>query len=93
MTKSDVRRSVNTPLEAHGPYIISFGIVLELFNLYKKDREKAMDLYKKIIKHPSLDDEFLRLLMIENELPLFEHVGEEAKIINADLASEYSKRM
>ena len=93
MDRNDVYAALNTPIKANGPYIISFGIVLELFNLYKRDKDKAMYLYKKIIKYPSLGDEFLRLLSIENELPLFEHLREEAIQINADVASEFNMRM
>ena len=92
MSRSDVYRSLNTSIKAAGPYIISFSIVLELFNLYKKDKNKAMYLYKKIVKTPSLSDEFLKLLVLENELPLFEHLREETMQVNANLASEFNMR-
>jgi hypothetical protein len=92
MSRSDVYRALNTSIKVAGPYIISMGIVLELFNLYKRDKDKAMHLYKKIVKTPSLSDEFLKLLVLENELPLFEHLREETMQINANLANEFNMR-
>jgi hypothetical protein len=92
MSRKDVYRSLNTSIKDVGPYIVSLGISIELFNLYKKDKGKAIALFKKIIKTPSLSDEFLKLLVLENELPLFKNLRAEAIQINANLADEINKR-
>jgi hypothetical protein len=89
MTRSDVRESIGIDVTDEGPYVISFAIVMELLNLYKKDKDKALYLYKKLISIPPTEDPLVTLLKYENDLCGFEHLATEY----SEISQEYKKQL
>ena len=90
--KNLARQIIVSSLLKEGPYIISLIVVLELLHQYKEDKEKALYEYKKHILSNSSTDSYFSLLKIDSELPLFNHLEEEAYSITKVIKNEIKKK-
>ena len=92
MNRNDIRAAINTDIDDSGPYIISFAVALELYNLYKKDRDKALYLFKKIISAPHTEESMLTLLRFKDELCGFEHLSTEYSTITQECKKQLTRK-
>lgn len=69
---------LDTHITDDGDYVISYLTVLELFHLYKRDKEKALKIYEEILRCPYNED--LHSL-VSSHLDLGKNTAEEANEI------------
>lgn len=48
--------ALEATLEEEGVYVLSYIVAIELLNIYKKDKNKALELYKNFIRIPANED-------------------------------------
>lgn len=53
LRKSDFKRIVDVTLELQGVYILSYIAALELLYIYKRDKKKALELFKGLLRIPA----------------------------------------
>ena len=76
--RDDFNIITDTNIYDDGPYVICFAIAMELFYMYKKNPEVAIQRYKSFLKSPEgIDD----LLFIQQNIDINSHLREETKII------------
>lgn len=80
---------LSTTIEDEGIYVISYIVALELLNIYKKDKKKALDLFKKFLKYPANED--ILSFVVEN-IPMNHHAAEEANVVLSQFSKELKKR-
>lgn len=80
---------LSTTIEDQGVYVISYIVALELFNLYKKDKKQALELFKAFLKYPAKED--ILTFVIEN-FSINEHASEEAALVLSSFDKELRKR-
>lgn len=81
--------ALSTTIEDEGIYVISYAVALELLHIYKDDKKKALELFKRFLKYPAKED--ILTFVVEN-IPLNEHASEEANIILSKFNKELKKR-
>lgn len=81
--------ALSTTIEDEGIYVISYTVALELLHIYKEDKKKALELFKRFLKYPAKED--ILTFVVEN-IPLNEHASEEANIILSKFTKELKKR-
>ncbi len=92
MNRNDVRRGIGKDIDDDGSYITSLVVSLELFNLYKKDKDKALYLFKKIISAPYTEEPMQTLLKYEKELCGFEHLSTEYSTITQECKMQLTRK-
>ena len=80
---------LSTTIEDQGVYVISYVVALELFNIYKRDKKKALDLFKKFLKYPANED--ILAFVVEN-ISINKHAQEEAGLVLSKFNKELNKR-
>lgn len=80
--------ALDTYIDDQGMYIVSYMVAIELLHIYKKDKEKALSLYEKILRIPYEEDIDAAICEL---LPLGEHLEEEAVQIIDGLAHSLKK--
>jgi predicted nucleic acid-binding protein len=80
---------LNTTIEDQGVYVISYIVALELFNIYKKNKKEALELFKKFLKYPANED--ILTFVVEN-ISINEHASEEAGLVLSKFNKELKKR-
>ncbi len=81
MDKECFENTLLTTIEEEGVYVISFIVALELFSIYKKDKKKALELFKGFLKYPANQD---ILVYVKENFELNKHVnGEIGNILNS----------
>lgn len=80
---------LETTIDDNGTYIISYMVAIELFHIYKVDKEKAFELYEKILRIPYGKDVYKTLNQMFN---LGEHLEEESLEIINNLSLSLQKR-
>lgn len=84
----DVDESLDTYINSCGQYIIAYLVATELLNLYKRDKKKALEIYRNILMIPyneSMHD------YINSELNLGSHVEEETSLLLDDFEKKLTK--
>lgn len=82
-------KALSTTIEDEGVYVLSFIVSLELLHIYKEDKRKALELFKKFLSYPANED--LLVFMLEN-FSLNSHAKEEVGIILEDFSKKLKKR-
>lgn len=80
---------LSTTIEDQGVYVISYVVALELLNIYKKDKKRALELFKRFLKYPANED--ILTFVVEN-ITINEHASEEAGIVLSSFSKELKKR-
>ena len=80
---------LTTTIEDQGVYVISYIVALELFNIYKKNKKEALELFKKFLKYPANED--ILTFVVEN-ISINEHASEEAGLVLSKFNKELKKR-
>lgn len=80
---------LSTTIEDQGVYVISYVVALELLNVYKKDKKKALELFKNFLKYPANED--ILTFVVEN-ITINEHASEEAGIVLSEFNKQLKKR-
>lgn len=80
---------LTTTIEDQGVYVISYIVALELFNIYKKNKKVALELFKKFLKYPANED--ILTFVVEN-ISINEHASEEAGLVLSKFNKELKKR-
>lgn len=81
--------TLSSTIEDQGTYVISYIVSLELLHLYKQDKEKALDLFKRFLKIPTNEDV---LTFVRENISINEHVSEEASVVLNDFSKELKRR-
>lgn len=76
-------------IDDDGIYVLSYIISLELFHIYKQDKKRALELFKKILKYPATED---LLVLFNSELDINKSVQEESLITLNELEKQLTKR-
>lgn len=76
-------------IKVDGMYITSFLVAIELFHIYKKDKEKALKLYNEIIRIP-YNESILKF--VNDNMKLTEHLEEETNIVVDEFSVELKKK-
>lgn len=71
-----------------GIYLVGYMVSLELFNMYKKDKEKTLYLLKQMEAAKPCDT----LIMLDKYMPKYTHIGEEIDSINENMCKQLLKR-
>ena len=80
---------LSTTIEDQGVYVISYVVALELLNIYKSDKKKALELFKSFLKYPANED--VLTFVVEN-ITINEHASEEAGIVLSEFNKQLKKR-
>ena len=80
---------LSTTIEDQGVYVISYVVALELLNIYKSDKKKALELFKSFLKYPANKD--VLTFVVEN-ITINEHASEEAGIVLSEFNKQLKKR-
>lgn len=76
-------------IEDDGTYTTSFLVAVELFHIYKKDKEKALKLYNEIIRIPYNESIFK---FVNDNMKLTEHLEEETNVLLDEFSIELKKK-
>lgn len=87
--KECFENTIHTTIEEDGVYVISFIVSLELFHIYKKDKKKALELFKGFLKYPANQD---ILVYVKENFELNKHVSEEIENILNDFGKKLERR-
>ena len=82
-------KALATTIEEEGVYVLSFIVSLELFHIYKQDKRKALELFKKFLTFPAKED---ILTFVLEHFSLNEHANEEIEIMLKDFNKKLEKR-
>ena len=88
LTREQAKEALCVSILDDGIYTIDYIVSLELFNLYKKDKEKALYILKQIESALPHDT----LLLLEKYLPKYIHLGEEIDCINDNMCKQLLKK-
>lgn len=80
---------LSTTIEDQGIYVISYTVALELLNIYRKDKKRALELFKKFLTYPANED--ILTFVMEN-IAVNEHTSEEAGLVLEKFQQELKKR-
>ena len=89
LDEEGLEEAMSTTIEDDGTYVISYMISLELLHIYKEDKKKALELFKKFLKSPSNAD--ILTFVVEN-IPINQYASEEAKVVLDEFSKELKKR-
>lgn len=81
--------TLSTTIEDEGIYVLSFIVALELFHIYKKDKKKALELFKKFLTYPANED---ILPFIMENISINTHASEEIESVLQDFRKELKMR-
>lgn len=81
--------TILTTIEEEGVYVISFIVALELFHIYKRDKKKALELFKGFLKYPANQDV---LVYVKENFELNKHVSEEIENVLNDFGKKLERR-
>ena len=76
-------------IDDEGIYILSYIISLELFHIYKQDKKRALELFKKILKYPVTDD---LLVLFSEDFTLNKYTKVESEITLDKLEKQLEKK-
>lgn len=82
-------KALATTIEDEGVYVLSLIVSLELFHIYKQDKRKALELFKKFLTFPAKED---ILTFVLEHFSLNEHANEEIEIMLKDFNKKLEKR-
>lgn len=82
----DVDESMDTYIDSCGQYIIAYSVAIELLNMYKRDKNKALEIYRNISMIP-YDGDIKGY--IDSEITLGSHLEEETK----ELLDSFEKKL
>lgn len=80
---------LTSDMESDGPYIISFLVAVELFHIYKKNKNGALKLYNEIL-HIPYNESILNF--VNNNMKLTEHLGLETDTLLEQFSLELKKK-
>ena len=89
LDEEGLEEAMSTTIEDDGTYVISYMISLELLHIYKEDKKKALELFKKFLKCPANED--ILTFVVEN-IPINQYASEEAKVVLDEFSKELKKR-
>lgn len=89
LDEDGLEEAMSTTIEDDGTYVISYMISLELLHIYKEDKKKALELFKKFLKCPANED--ILTFVVEN-IPINQYASEEAKVVLDEFSKELKKR-
>lgn len=74
--KEEVKDILSCTLEEEGVYVLSYIASIELLHIYKRDKQKALRIFKEFLKIPSTEDP---IYFISENLDLNSHLLEETE--------------
>lgn len=80
---------LSTTIEDDGVYVISFIVSLELFHIYKQDKKRALELFKKFLNFPANED---ILVFVRENFELSNSASEEVGVILENFDKKLTKR-
>ncbi len=89
MDEECFEEALSTTIEDEGVYVISYAVAMELLHIYRTNKKKAIELFKRFLKYPAKED--ILAFIIEN-IPINKHIGEEANIVLNNFNRELKKR-
>ena len=89
MDEEALGEAMSTTIEDNGTYVISYMIALELLHIYKEDKNKALELFKRFLKYPANED--ILTFVVEN-FPINQCASQEAKVVLDEFGKELKKR-
>lgn len=90
ISKKDLEKEfLAANIETDGVYTTSFLVAVELYHIYKQNREKALKLYNEIL-HIPYNGSILNF--VNNNMKLTEHLGEETNDLLEQFSLELKKK-
>lgn len=80
---------LHADIKVDGMYITSFLVAVELFHIYKKNKEKALKLFNEIIRIP-YNESILKF--IHDNMKITEHLEEETNVVIDQFSVELKKK-
>lgn len=88
--KEEFDSVLNTYIDDQGIYIVSYMVAIELFHLYKIDKNKALKIFESILRFP-YDGNLKEYIC--SVLNIGEHLEEESALLIDDLSLALKRKM